>query len=152
MTFREAKISDSTKLDELLTKLIEDERVNYDNSLEPMVVKSFYKNFFEYDDRFIYVCLDGERIVGYVYSIIEKSKYAKIDAVYVEVEYRNQRIASKLLNMTFERLKREHVETVEISVLSANEKAKKLYDKAGFKPFKEILKLNMDERDEKNED
>lgn len=152
MIFREARIEDSEELDSLLTKLIDDERVNYDNSLEPTVVKDFYKNMLVHDDRFIYVCLDDERIVGYVYAIIEKCNHAKIDALYVENDYRNKKIASSLLNMTLQRLKSEHVETVEISVLSANEKAKYLYGKVGFVPFKETLKLNIDEGNDKNED
>lgn len=143
MTFRMANIKDANRLDELLTKLIEDERTNYDSSLEPMVVEDFYKNALAQDYNVIYICEEDGIIVGYIYLILKENDGAKIDALFVEEEYRRRGIASKLLDMAIDKMREEKVKHTEISVLSENVEAKKLYQKKGFIVFKEILKKEI---------
>lgn len=96
MNYRVATIEDAEKLDDLLSKLIEDERINYDNSIESTVVKDFYKNIILSENTMIYLCEDDDSIVGYIYAFIDGSK-GKIDALFVERDYRNKRVASHLL-------------------------------------------------------
>lgn len=143
MNYRIAKLEDARELDNLLTKLIDDERTKYDNSIEPMLVQDFYKNELLHDNKRIYLCEDKGRIVGYIYIIIDNEGVARIDALYVEEDYRHRSIASNLLEKSLEWLKEEQIKRVEISVLSENVAAKKLYEKHGFEVFKETLKIDL---------
>ena len=142
MIFREGTLNDCKYLDEMLTKLIDDERRNYDSSIEEgFVVKDFYKNMIIRDKHKIYLCEIDSVIVGYIYLIIDKG--AKIDALYVIEEYRKMGIASKLLDLAMLYFKEHNVNSIEIGVLSKNIVAKKLYMKYGFSTFKEIMKLEL---------
>ena len=142
MIFREGILNDCKYLDEMLTKLIDDERRNYDSSIEEVfVVKDFYKNMIIRDKHKIYLCEIDSVIVGYIYLIIDKG--AKIDALYVIEEYRKMGIASKLLDLAMLYFKEHNVNSIEIGVLSKNIVAKKLYMKYGFSTFKEIMKLEL---------
>ena len=142
MIFREGILNDCKYLDEMLTKLIDDERRNYDSSIEEgFVVKDFYKNMIIRDKHKIYLCEIDSVIVGYIYLIIDKG--AKIDALYVLDKYRKMGIASKLLDLAMLYFKEHNVNSVEIGVLSKNIAAKQLYMKYGFSTFKEIMKLEL---------
>ena len=142
MNFRLANINDCDQLDNLLTKLIEDER-KYDKSIEKdFKVSNFYKNCIIKNNNLIYLCEVDNSIVGYIYLIIDKDK-AKIDALYVEEEYRNRGIASKLLDYAITHFKKNNIKEVEINVLSNNIAAKKLYEKKGFYTFKETMKVEL---------
>lgn len=144
MIFREGTLNDCKYLDELLTKLIDDERRNYDSSIEEgFVVKEFYKNMIIRDKHKIYLCEIDSVIVGYIYLIIGNKDEAKIDALYVLEEYRNMKIASKLLDLAMLYFEEHNVNSVEIGVLSKNIVAKNLYMKYGFRTFKETMKLEL---------
>lgn len=142
MIFREGILNDCKYLDEMLTKLIDDERRNYDSSIEEVfVVKDFYKNMIIRDKHKIYLCEIDSVIVGYIYLIIDKG--AKIDALYVLDKYRKMGIASKLLDLAMLYFKEHNVNSIEIGVLSKNIVAKNLYMKYGFSTFKETMKLEL---------
>lgn len=140
MNYRVATIEDAEELDSLLSKLIEDEKINYDDSIESTMVNGCYKNIITRDDTMIYLCEDHNSIVGYIYAFIDGSK-GKIDALFVEKDYRNKKIASNLIEYTKKWFQDKKINHVEISVLSKNIIAKKLYNKSGFTTFKEIMKL-----------
>lgn len=143
MNFRIATLDDADKLDDLLTKLIDDERKNYDKTLEPIVVKDFYKNYISKNNYMIYLCEDQEKIIGYIYIIINEQNKAKIDALFVEKDYRKKGVASKLFELAISYLRQRRVIDIEISVMSKNIAAKKFYEKIGFTTFKEIKKLKL---------
>lgn len=144
MIFRDGTLEDCIQLDNLLTKLVDDERRNYDSSIEEgFVVKDYYKNFIGQNNHKIYLCEINSVVVGYIYLIIGNKNEAKIDALYVLEEYRNMKIASKLLDLAMLYFKEHNVNSIEIGVLSKNIAAKKLYMKYGFSTFKEIMKLEL---------
>ena len=95
------------------------------------------------DKHKIYLCEIDSVIVGYIYLIIGNKNEAKIDALYVLEEYRNIKIASKLLDLAMLYFKEHNVNSVEIGVLSKNIVAKNLYMKYGFSTFKETMKLEL---------
>lgn len=142
MIYRLAMLEDAEKLDNLLSKLIEDEKNKYDDSIEFTAVKDFYKNIISKENTLIYLCEDKSLIVGYIYAFIDGNK-GKIDALFVEKDYRNKKIASNLMQYTKNWFKEKNIDDVEISVLSDNIIAKKLYSKSGFVTFKEIMKLDI---------
>lgn len=143
MNYRVANIKDANKIDNLLTKLIAYEKNNYDNTIENIVVKNFYKNIIVKDDHIIYLCEDENVIIAYIYTYINDKKEAIIDALFVEKEYRNKHIASNLIKLAKAWIKEKNIKNIKINVYSKNKIAKQLYIKLGFKNFKEILKLDL---------
>ena len=142
MIYRIAKKEDCKILDDMLTKLIKDEHDNYDPSCELITVKDYYINYVDDNTKYLYLAEDNNIIIGYIYIIIDNNK-AKIDALYVNEDYRNQGIATKLINDSISYLKEKNIKQISINVLSNNIKAKSIYLKY-FKPFKEELRLEVD--------
>lgn len=142
MNYRKATKEDADKLDNLLTKLILDEKNNYDNSLEAVKIKNFYINYIEKENYQIFLCEEEKNIVGYIYIIIN-NKTAKIDALYIEEKYRNQGIGANLIESALSWIKEKNIKNIELNVLTQNKQAKKLYEKYGFITFKETMKLNI---------
>ncbi|MDD4809548.1 MAG: GNAT family N-acetyltransferase [Bacilli bacterium] len=137
--FRLANINDSEKLDILLTKLIQDER-KYDDSIDPdFKVKNFYCNVLNKNNKIIYLCKLSDIICGYIYLIIEDYS-AKIDALYVEENFRGKSIGSKLIEWALNYVNDYNIKSVTINVMSENQNAKKLYQKYGFKIIDETEK------------
>lgn len=142
MDYRVANVNDAKQIDNLLTKLIADEK-QYDNTLENIIVKDFYKNIIIKNNHIIYLCEDKGTVVAYIYTYINDKNEAIIDALFVEEEYRNKHIASNLIKLAKTWIKEKNIKNIKISVLSDNKIAKQLYIKFGFKPFKEILKIEL---------
>lgn len=127
MLFRNAVNSDANKLDNLLTKLIEDEK-NYDENCESVNVKDFYINYIDDPTKYFEVCEDNNEIVGYIYAILNNDT-AKIDALFIAEKYRNKGIATKLIEDFINFAKDNNINTITINVLENNKKAKNLYSK-----------------------
>lgn len=131
--------------DNLLTKLIQDER-QYDDSIDKsFIVKGFYKNVIQ-DDRNLLLVYEEENIIkGYIYlkpHIEQKDAYV-VDALYVEEEYRNKGIAKSLFEEAKRIVKEWHINNLYIGVMSNNNKAYNLYKSIGFKEFKYELKMDI---------
>lgn len=142
MNFREAQLEDTDILDNLLTKLINDERQNYDDAIRPdFKVKDFYKNCLGHDNKKIYLCEDNSNIIGYIYLYIDNDMVGIIDALFVEENYRGKGIASLLIDLAFKWFKDNDIKTKEISVMKDNNIARNLYINRGFKVIKETLRL-----------
>ena len=125
--------------DDLLTKLIQDER-QYDKSIDKgFVVKDYFKNVIKNEEN-ILLCYEENNIIkGYIYlkqMINNNKKGYLIDGLYVEELYRNKGIASKLIEKALNITKDNGIEVLEINVMSQNKKAIKLYKKYGFNEFK----------------
>ena len=120
---REANINDSLILDELLTDLIQDER-KYDESInEDFKVNDYYKNYLK-NNKLVYVAVNNNNIVGFIDGEIINDptsyKNARIKALFVKEEYRNNGIASSLINKLMDIFKENNCYKVEISVLTEN--------------------------------
>lgn len=128
--------------DDLLTKLILDER-QYDESIDPNVhVKDYFKNVIK-DDKNILLCYEEDNsILGYIYLKYNNGEYI-IDGLYVEKEYRNKGIAKKLINEGLNILKEKSIKYVNINVLRDNEIAYNLYKELGFNEFKVNLRKEI---------
>lgn len=125
--YRTANIQDASKLDKLLTKLIDDER-QYDPSVEHINVRDFYINYIEDDTKYIFLYEEDNNIVGYIY-LIKDNDHIKIDALYVEELYRNKKVATTLLNEAIDYAKVNNIKYITVNVLENNIKAKSLYRK-----------------------
>lgn len=145
---QKAKIEDCEKADNLLTKLIIDEK-QYDETIdENYEVKSYYKNFVNDPNHCLYLAKIENVIVGFIYGFIidyktNVNKFAKIDALYTEEKYRNIGIGQKLIEEFISWSKENDVKNIEINVCNANENAKRLYTKNNFKPTKITMNLEI---------
>lgn len=143
MTYSKAQMTDANALDALLTKLIQDERTNYDKTIDAnFAVKDFYKNYILDENRLLYICKDNDVIVAYIYVYLDNT-LAVIDALYVSDNYRNKGIATKLIEYAISWTKNKNCKSIDISVINTNTNAKKLYEKFGFKTYKEVKRLEI---------
>ena len=144
MNFRSANLNDSLQLDNLLTKLVEDEKINYDKYINIGKINGLYQTLLINNNTHAFVCEENNKIVGYIYCYVNNESIGILDALYIEEEYRGLGIATKLTELAINWLKDEKlVKLIEISVMDKNELAKKLYKKLGFQKFKETLRIEI---------
>ena len=141
MIFRKANMKDAKKLDELLTKLILDEKT-YDPNVELVNVNNFYINFINDQVKYFEVCEDDGEIVGYIYSKLNNNT-ALIDALFVEESYRNKKIATTLIENFISFCKSNNIDEISIKVLENNVRAKYLYSKYFKLKNKEDIKEEL---------
>ncbi len=126
------------KCDELLTKLIEDER-KYNNKInEFFIVVDYFKNVIN-DNNNILLCYKiDENVVGYIFfkyiNNIDGVGYL-IDGLFVEEAYRNKGIAKSLISEGLKRIDSIKKDFIEIKVMANNKIAMKLYESFGFEIF-----------------
>ncbi len=139
------------KCDELLTKLIEDER-KYNNKInEFFIVVDYFKNVIN-DDNNILLCYKiDENVVGYIFfkyiNNIDGVGYL-IDGLFVEEAYRNKGIAKSLISEGLKRIDSIKKDFIEIKVMANNKIAMKLYESFGFEIFSIKLRKKLSSRGE----
>ena len=132
------------QLDNLLTKLVEDEKINYDKYINIGKINGLYQTLLINNNTHAFVCEENNKIVGYIYCYVNNESIGILDALYIEEEYRGLGIATKLIELAINWLKDEKLfKLIEISVMDKNELAKKLYKKLGFQKFKETLRIEI---------
>ena len=131
-------IEEAIKCDELLTKLIIDEKKYNPNISDDVNINNFYPNIYNKDNNKLFIAIDDNNIIGYIYikliSIdgIDNNKELLIDALYIEEDYRNKGIATSLISKVKEYSINNNIKYISINVLDKNIKAKNLYNKLGF--------------------
>ena len=130
--------------DNLLTKLIQDER-QYDDSIdENFVVKDYFKNVINNKDNILFCYEEDEIIKGYIYLKLvdnDNQKGYLIDGLYVDIEYRNNGIATKLIENALTTI--DNVDFIDINVMANNKAAINLYKHFGFNEFRISLRKNI---------
>ena len=146
---RKANTNDTKRLNELLTKLIRDEKKYDDNINENYVVKSYYEYVIPKKQNIILVAELSNTVIGYLYGYIindgdtTTNKVAKIDALFIEEEYRNFGIGSSLIN-EFKKIVKDKVKYIEVNVCSDNKNALTTYKNNGFNEIKSItMRLDL---------
>lgn len=148
---RKATINDADDIDKLLTLLIRDEKKYDSNTNEFFTVDKFYENIIPNDLNAVFVATCNNKIIGYLFGYILNNgdvyidKISKLDALFVLEEYRNNGIATNLINKFKEWSINNKVKYMEVQVLNDNEEAYKLYSKEKFVPFKSILMNKLEE-------
>ena len=134
------------KCDELLTKLIHDER-QYDDSIDPdFKVSNYFNNFVNDEDKLLLGYLVDNTLVGYIYAYETVSNNIKgllIDGLYVETDYRNRGIAKELINEVVLEAENREAKFIDIKVMSKNDVAKHLYNSLDFNEFKVMLRKEI---------
>ena len=139
---REISETEIEMANNLLNKLIKDEK-KYDSNINyDYVVKEYYQNRIK--DSVILVAKKENDVVAYLFGyILDLPVYIKkkaiLDALYVEEQHRNNGIAQEMIVKFKEWCKKENVNIIELSVCSKNKNAHDMYKKNGF----DIVKYTM---------
>lgn len=137
---KEVKNLEEAKIcDKLLNKLIIDE-YSYDKTIDKKFkVKDYFTSIYKDDNNKLLIYKTDDKIVGYIFAKkIEKG--ILIDGLYVEKTYRNNGIATDLINHVIKISKENKIPYIDINVMYENESAKNLYKKLGFNEFRITLR------------
>lgn len=136
-------VEDANKCDELLTKLILDERKYNDLIDNNIVIKNHFSKMLDDEDVILLAYYLDKLIVGYILIRKINENLCLLDGLYVLEEYRNQKIASSLLNEAIDRCKKLNVKYIDINVMEKNELAKRIYKKLDFTEYEVKLRKNI---------
>ena len=135
------------KCDELLTKLIQDER-QYDSYInENFIVKDYFKNIIKDKNNILLCYEENENIVGYTYFKYQNNEDSigyLIDGLYVEEENRKRGIAKTLIKEGLKIISDYKIDFVDINVMYNNKIAIKLYESLGFNALSLKMRMKMD--------
>ena len=141
-SIREIRECEIDIANQLLNKLIKDEK-KYDNNINyDYIVKEYYQN--KVDNSVIYVAVKNNKIVAYLFGYIVDSpvyieKKAVLDALYVEEDHRKKGIAKSIIKEFKKWCKNNKINIIELTVCSENKNSYNLYKKNGFN----IIKYTM---------
>ena len=95
-----------------------------------------------------WVAEDEGKIVGYGIGQIKKPPpvlklkyYGQVEEVYIAKKYRGKGIAGKFIKEILDWFKKRNIKRVLVNFDARNKMAKRVYNKAGFKPFQENYEL-----------
>jgi len=135
-------VVDANRCDELLTKLILDERKYNDLIDENIIIKDHFNKMLDDENIILLAYYFNEEIIGYILIRKLSKTTCLLDGLYVLEEYRNKGIATSLLNEAINRCKKLKINHIYINVFEKNEIAKKIYKKLDFMEYE--LKLRKD--------
>ena len=125
-------VVDDDRCDELLTKLIHDERQYNDTIEDNYIVTNHFNKMLDDENIIILAYYINKTIVGYILIRKMANNTCLLDGLYVEKEYRNKGIGKSLLTEAISRIKNMNVKYVDINVMYNNIIAKHIYEKLGF--------------------
>lgn len=125
-------VVDADRCDELLTKLIHDERQYNDTIDDNYIVTNHFNKMLDDENIIILAYYINEIIVGYILIRRTSNNTCLLDGLYVEKEYRNKGIGKSLLKEAISRIKNMNVKYVDINVMYNNIIANHIYEKLGF--------------------
>lgn len=133
-----------------LTKLIHDEKKYDTNINEKCVVNSLYDVFYMNDGVCILLAKEKEQYVGYLFGTMMDigdayiNPQAKLDAMFVDEEYRRNKIGEKLIDEFKTWAKDKGAKYVELTVCNENINAINLYKNNGFKETKVTMRYTVE--------
>ena len=125
-------VVDANRCDELLTKLIQDERQYNDTIDENYIVTNHFNKMLNDENIIILAYYINKIIVGYILIRRTDNNTCLLDGLYVEKEYRNKGIGKSLLTEAILRIKNMNIKYIDINVMYNNIIAKHIYEKLGF--------------------
>lgn len=125
-------VVDADRCDELLTKLIQDERQYNDTIDENYIVTNHFNKMLNDENIIILAYYINKIIVGYILIRRTDNNTCLLDGLYVEKEYRNKGIGKSLLTEAISRIENMNIKYIDINVMYNNIIAKHIYEKLGF--------------------
>ena len=136
-------VVDADRCDELLTKLIHDERQYNDTIEDNYIVTNHFNKMLDDENIIILAYYINKTIVGYILIRKMANNTCLLDGLYVEKEYRNKGIGNSLLKDAISRIKNMNVKYVDINVMYNNIIAKHIYEKLGFVGYEIKMKKSI---------
>lgn len=128
------------------TKLHESNLKNYFKTLPKDKELKYLESIFRDKNKTVYFAKDNDNFVGYIvcgyierWGIFKNPKVGFIESIGVKKEYRNQRIATKLIEKSIKWFKDQGYTEVDLNVFDFNQEAFKLYEKQGFSTLRKIM-------------
>jgi ribosomal protein S18 acetylase RimI-like enzyme len=98
------------------------------------------------ENSLVLVALDGEKVVGYSYSLIidpsdawKRKKYGNIHDLFITAGYRRQGIGEKIYIEILKWFHAEGIDRIELQVIARNQAAYSFWKKHGFTDFQNTL-------------
>jgi GNAT superfamily N-acetyltransferase len=137
---RKANIKDLSKIQELNRRLFElenelfDPNLNVDLTYDKIDI-DYFKNMVE--NGIVFLAINNNEIVGYLAGSscslsYTKSKFAKLDNIFVLEDYRKYGIGTKLINKFKQHCLNNGMETIKVTTYAKNKNAISFYLKNGF--------------------
>lgn len=122
--------------DKLMLKFLDGEAIYDENFLKRDKLNSFI-NDIDNENNILLVANQNETVLGFLYGYIEKAnnniqEVAHLGYIYVEKEYRNNKLATMLIDEFISQIKNKGIEFIEVKCFKNNEIANSLYTKYGF--------------------
>ena len=148
IVIQKAKIEDTKKANEFLTRLIHDEKKYDSNINDKFIVESLYENICLDENICLLVAKNEDEIVGYLFGFVNHKdntyidKIAKLEAMFVDENIRGKKIGTLLISEFKKWAKSKDCRFIELSVCN-NNSAINLYKKEGFISIKTIMSLDL---------
>jgi ribosomal protein S18 acetylase RimI-like enzyme len=112
----------------------------------PVFEEKYLRPAMKSENSLVLVALDGERVIGYSYSLIidpsdlmERKKYGNIHDVFITAGYRRRGIGEKMYNKILKWFHSQEIDRVELQVIAKNEAAVSFWRKHGYMDFQNTL-------------
>ena len=142
-------INDTIECNKLLTKLVNSEKMYDINVKSDYTVNEYFENLYANKNNCLLIAKDNNNLaIGYAFCKITTSDdgpyinyIALIDGLYVNEEYRHQRIATRLIEQCKIWAIEAGASIIEINVMTENINAINLYENIGFKELEKKMRL-----------
>ncbi|MBO5095992.1 MAG: GNAT family N-acetyltransferase [Bacilli bacterium] len=141
---RNAIYDDKDVLNGMLEKLIKYEKELYGiNVKDNFKITSFFDIKLIETNSIVLVACYNNTIIGYIYAYIDYTNKlvqdyeAFINTLYIEPDFRNKKVGTSLIEKLCEILKTKNIKYISVDNIYGNIEARSLYEKMGFKIFKE---------------
>ncbi|MDQ7050745.1 MAG: GNAT family N-acetyltransferase [Enterobacterales bacterium] len=123
---------------EPLSQLFNQYRIFYKMKSDPQAAKNFILKRLEQQDSLIYQAINQQTILGFVqiypsFSSVAMRPIWVINDLYVDVDARNKKVASKLLEHVSQQAKKHHIFNLQLATAIDNHSAQALYTRLGYR-------------------
>ena len=150
LIIRKANDNDCAILNKLFQNLLIYERTYFDKNIKnDLNINSFFEKRVNDNNCVIFVATIDNSVIGYISGYIDHDNKIKveiettIESIYIEDNYRNKGIGTKLINEFIKCIKEMGVKYILIDNFILNESARYLYNKLGFIVLKESRRIEI---------
>lgn len=151
-----ARIEHLDQIQNLSSKLILDDYENYDKTVDINRSHSedwenFFRNWIIDNNSCIYIAIDNNKVIWYVYGWIYSSvswriwtkHIAELYNFFVDEEYRSAGVGWKLYQSFLDWVKLQNVDRLKVVASAANQQAIKFYKKNSFEEYTITLETSL---------
>ena len=120
-----------------------------ENSI-PVFIDEFLLPAMEDENSLVLSALDGDRVIGYSYSLIvephklnKRNKYGIVHDMFIAAEYRNKGIGKNMFSIITDWFRLNNIDRVEVDVMTENKVASTFWEQRGFKNLNRTLFLHL---------